>query len=577
MHALLTKYGFAFPKTFTCFSTLFLLISLVGCGGITPVTTQPTPTAPGPALQFTNYDLKLPAKALNAPIIGDLPSDKQLHVGVTFKVNQGVLAQLKKQKIKPGQKIDAQLIAKRVGINDALYQQIKSFFGLTGLLLNIDQKHLYLTIDGKVQLFAAILQTRFVIHKLDNRTFYAPATPPKIPVAIANSIEAITGLDSYSAPPSFQLPSSTLHFHQKSAFDCSHSHLAHAYGYDSFWNNGQHGEGMTINLVEIDGVYQSDLQTYFTCLNHPLPNFIDVDGSPTDVKGEATMDVELVASLAPGASINVYQTYASQDASVWTRVNDELNQIDQNAKAGDVVSISLGRVESDFSSQDMDAISASIDRLTEMDHMTAFVSSGDCGAYADGVYQSPAGPTIAFPASAQWSVAVGGTMLSMDQDGNRTAETVWSDSSNTSVCNKQWGSGGGISSFIPQPQWQTTDGVNDSNGYRQVPDVSAIATNVGVFIQGQVVPYGGTSAAAPVWAAGFVLVNQALEQSKGVYDFGPGIFYSVASQRNGKTPYYDVTQGDNLYYSASPGWDYTTGWGSPNLADFYAVLQTLPS
>jgi kumamolisin len=289
------------------------------------------------------------------------------------------------------------------------------------------------------------------------------------------------------------------------------------------------------------------------------------------------MDVELVASLAPGASINVYQTYYSQDASVWTRVNDELNQIDQNAKAGDVVSISLGRVESDFSSQDIDAISASIDRLTEMDHMTVFVSSGDCGAYADEVYQSPAGPTVAFPASAQWSVAVGGTLLSTDQQGNRIDETVWSDSSNTSVCNKHWGSGGGISSFIPQPQWQTTDGVNDSNGYRQVPDVSAIATNVGVLIKGQVIPGAGTSAAAPVWAAGFVLVNQALEQSKGVYAFGPSTFYSIASQRDGKTPYYDVTQGNNLYYSASPGWDYTTGWGSPNLADFYAVLQTLPS
>jgi len=574
MHLPRSKPRLTSLKTFTRFSILFLIIFLVSCAGTNPVTTQPTPTPTSSSVQFTNYNLKLPAKALNAPIVGDLPGNQQLHVGVTFKVDQSVLDQLKKQKIKPGQKVDGQAIAKQMGISDTTYQQIKSFFGLNGLSLNIDQKHLYLTIDGKAQAFATVLQTHFVIRKLNNRTFYTPAAPLKIPVAIANSIEAITGLDSYSAPPSFHLPLNTLQAQQKTAFDCSHSRLAHAYGYDSFWKNGWHGEGMTINLVEIDGVYQNDMQTYFACLNHPLPNFIDVDGSPNAVRGESTMDVELVASLAPGANINVYQTYSSNDASVWTRVNDELNQIDQNAKAGDVVSISLGDVESDFSSQDMDAISASIDRLTEVDHMTVFVSSGDCGAYADGVYRSPAGPTVAFPASAQWSVAVGGTLLSADQQGNRVGETVWSDSSNTSECQNQWGSGGGISSFVQQPQWQAADGVNSSNGYRQVPDISAIATNVGVLIQGRVVSDGGTSAAAPVWAAGFVLVNQALEQTKGEYAFGPDTFYSVATHSNGLAPYYDVTQGNNLYYSASSGWDYTTGWGSPNLVDFYKVLST---
>ncbi len=107
-----------------------------------------------------------------------------------------------------------------------------------------------------------------------------------------------------------------------------------------------------------------------------------------------------------------------------------------------------------------------------------------------------------------------------------------------------------------------------------MPDISAIATNVGVLIQGRVVSDGGTSAAAPVWAAGFVLVNQALEQTKGEYAFGPDTFYSVATHSNGLAPYYDVTQGNNLYYSASSGWDYTTGWGSPNLVDFYKVLST---
>ncbi|WP_201361792.1 hypothetical protein [Dictyobacter formicarum] len=32
------------------------------------------------------------------------------------------------------------------------------------------------------------------------------------------------------------------------------------------------------------------------------------------------------------------------------------------------------------------------------------------------------------------------------------------------------------------------------------------------------------------------------------------------------------TQGNNLYYQAARGWDYTTGLGTPNLADFYRTM-----
>src|SRR5438105_14693346 len=142
MHLPRSKPRLTSLKTFTRFSILFLIIFLVSCAGTNPVTTQPTPTPTSSSVQFTNYDLKLPAKALNAPIVGDLPGNQQLHVGVTFKVDQSVLDQLKKQKIKPGQKVDGQAIAKQMGISDTTYQQIKSFFGLNGLSLNIDQKHL---------------------------------------------------------------------------------------------------------------------------------------------------------------------------------------------------------------------------------------------------------------------------------------------------------------------------------------------------------------------------------------------------------------------------------------------------
>jgi subtilase family serine protease len=51
----------------------------------------------------------------------------------------------------------------------------------------------------------------------------------------------------------------------------------------------------------------------------------------------------------------------------------------------------------------------------------------------------------------------------------------------------QWGSGGGLSTRFKQPGWQTGTGVNnrDSNGFRQIPDVAAVAFHLPIYNQGQ--------------------------------------------------------------------------------------------
>ncbi len=52
----------------------------------------------------------------------------------------------------------------------------------------------------------------------------------------------------------------------------------------------------------------------------------------------------------------------------------------------------------------------------------------------------------------------------------------------------------------------------------------------------------------------------------------PQLFYAVANSTRGMHPYYDITCGNNLYYPATPGWDFSTGLGTPNLADFYNAV-----
>ncbi len=556
---------------------LLLLVPLASCS-----------TTP-PPLQFAALDLHLPPEALNAPVVGPLPDNTPMRVGVTFKVSQSVLDRFDKQKVQPGKRSNLENFANQIGIDDAAYQKIKDFFNLGGIGLKLSKLRTHLTVTAKAKTFATLLQTHFVNHRLHDRTFFAPATPPKLPKFLLDMTDAITGLDNYSLPPQtgallhqFAHPSAR----QRPAQDCSPQdqtlvpkEVAHAYGYDQLWNHGWHGENMAVNLVEIDGFDQNDIQNYFDCINFKGQlNVADIDGAPRQAVGESALDIEMVAGLARSVTINDYETDGNSNYDIWTQVNDELQQIindnTNNASSGGVVSISLGAAENEITSNDRVAIEKSIQILNQVEHMTVFVASGDCGAFADRVYRSL---SVSFPASDPWATSVGGTILSVDGNGNRASEVVWSNGSNPFSCKNRWGSGGGLSQVYGRPNWQNAAGVNNqySNGHRQIPDVAAVAYALAVYFNGQWGAVGGTSAAAPIWAAGTALVNEGMIRQMSKFTYSPRLFYLEANSNNGMRPFYDVTRGNNLYYPAMPGWDYPTGLGTPNMADFFGVVSRI--
>jgi kumamolisin len=476
--------------------------------------------------------------------------------------------------------------------------------------LTLSKLHTSVSVDAKAKTVATLFQTRFVTHKYQGRTFYAPAIPPKLPTIVVDHLVSVTGLDNYSKPlqPGFSLKSSSKS--EKKA-DCTDplggelpQDVAHAYGYDQlskglgrnklshFWgffclqvgmiiylgvpNAGFNGQGMTINLIEIDGYPETDVASYGQCVGyHGNITVTNVDGEPAQPGGESALDIEMIQGLAPYANINDYQT-----ADPERGVSDALQQIvDDNTNnngSGGIVSISLGGPENADSLADLKAEDQLFTLLTEQEHMTVFVASGDCAAFTDGTYGSL---SVSFPASDPNVVAVGGTELRTDPQGNRIDEPVWSDGSNPIQCNNAWGSGGGNSNFFSEPSFQTGAGVNNdaSRGFRQVPDISAVAYNLPIYLDGQWQLCGGTSAATPIWATGMALVNQAMLKKYGVFFNGPNVIYYVANNAGNVTPYYDVTEGNNLYFNATPGWDFASGFGTPNLVDFYNVLAAYAS
>jgi kumamolisin len=140
------------------------------------------------------------------------------------------------------------------------------------------------------------------------------------------------------------------------------------------------------------------------------------------------------------------------------------------------------------------------------------------------------------------------------------SETVWNDGADGGA------TGGGYSTVFAQPSYQSA--ITGQTG-RGVPDVAGDAspnTGYDVLVDGEQIVVGGTSAVAPLWAGLIALLNQQLDKRLG---FVNPALYALPEPNNG---FNDITQGNNGSYSAGPGWDATTGLGSPIGATLASLL-----
>jgi hypothetical protein len=191
-----------------------------------------------------------------------------------------------------------------------------------------------------------------------------------------------------------------------------------------------------------------------------------------------------------------------------------------------------------------------------------------------------------FPADSPYVVAVGGTNAQINSDYSYSNETAWgSQSAAAAGAPDGWeagATGGGCSTLLSRPSWQTGVGAADCPG-RAVPDVSADADPYsGAVVCTQGVcngGYGGTSLAAPPWAGMAADVNAHL-QASGLPVMGwaaPRLYQLANDPTTYAHDFHDVVGGNNdpvvgstNGYTATVGWDEATGWGSPNLSNLAA-------
>ena len=90
--------------------------------------------------------------------------------------------------------------------------------------------------------------------------------------------------------------------------------------------------------------------------------------------------------------------------------------------------------------------------------------------------------------------------------------------------------------------------------------------------------FAGTSSGSPQWAAITALADQAAGHR--LVFLNPTL-YVIGASIAGFSAFHDVTSGNNVWdgdgnipgYSAGPGWDPTTGLGSPNAANLINLLS----
>ncbi len=455
------------------------------------------------------------------------------------------------------------------------YAAVAAWARASGLTVtHVHSTRLLLDVSGPASKVEAAFHVRLQnFQSPEGRVFHAPDTSPAVPAALAGSLAGVLGLQNSTfrhsflsrpsakaagigsgpAPYDALTPSDI-----KAAYDLNATPLT--------------GKGQTLGLYELDGYTPSDINAYessFGLPSVPLQIIPSTDGGVTSIgdgAGEVTLDIELMTALAPGAT--AIQVYEAQNGTIGQF--DLYSQIAEDDTAKEISS-SWGFLESELGSDELQAINTFLMQMASQGQ-SFYAASGDSGAYFEGTKSL----SVSDPASQPYATGVGATSLNVTGPGGTyQGETTWHDAYGGA-------SGGGVSVEWPLPDYQQGVASEYSTTHRNVPDVSLDgdpATGYAIYYSDPVngtgfYEYGGTSCAAPLWAAFTALVNQQRE-ANGTPDLGfpnPAI-YAAAESAAYLSAFHDIhDDSNNLFYYAVAGYDNATGWGSFDGANLLALF-----
>ncbi|HET7018438.1 MAG TPA: S53 family peptidase, partial [Streptosporangiaceae bacterium] len=534
---------------------------------------------------------------------GIMPSSATLHLDVALTPrNAAALSQYASQVSTPGSALYHRYLAKgqfagMFGATNATITAVLAALRAAGLHPGaVSSNHLSIPVTATVAQVESAFGVSMANYRLPGgRTGFANTSAPKLPANIAPSVEAVIGLDNLNLPHSFMTkpsphvakrPRTTqpavntggpqpctqmVNFRNSigapfTAFTADQ--LAFAYEFSGLYKSGDFGRGVAVGIVEFgEPNSPNDIKLFQNCYGtHTKVSYDKVDhfGQHGPGEGEAALDIETVLSLAPNSNIIVYQA-PNTGAAAYDIYKTMVSQDRVR-----VISESYGLCEHYQDPRAANAVTLLYEQAA-VQGQTIVASSGDAGSEAclpnDGNKNRL---SVNFPASDPLVLGVGGTAI--ENLAARPGEVVWNDGNDGDGAG-----GGGKSSFYAEPSWQKSFKIKSK--VREVPDVSADAdpeTGYIIIHKSNLGVIGGTSAAAPLWAA-LIALTDAKCSSSPVGWANPAIYFA-ASPKVKAVVINDIVNSkafpgkvNNNYthpkpghpYPVTGGYDAATGLGTP--------------
>jgi hypothetical protein len=479
----------------------------------------------------------------------------------------------------------------RFGLSENDLATISSWLQSEGFAIEqVARARNWITFNGTAAQIERVFRTQLRHVEIGGEMHFANTTETWIPAALAGIVGNIRGLDDFRPKPQ----RAKLIPHPE--FDASGSahflgpaDLATIYDIQALYNGGFDGTGQKLAIAGQTDVSLIDLRAFRTQFNlaakDPQMVLFGADpGTSEDDQTEASLDLEWSGAVA--RNVTVVYVYSRN-------VFDSVQYaIDQNLAP--VISVSYGLCELDgYTSFRTLAQQANAQGIT---WMNAAGDSGAAGCDLAGQPVAAQGMAAMFPADIPEVTAVGGTEF---DESSAAAGPYWSSQNSATlesalsyIPEMAWNdtplgsglaAGGGAPSLVyAKPWWQAGPGVPGDQA-RDVPDVSLAASGQHdgyvMYVRGELMAVGGTSAASPSFAGIVSILNQYLAakgtiSKPGLGNINPDL-YNLAQNTTGL--FHDIVTGNNIVpcaaesrgcvdgflgYTAGPGYDLATGLGS---------------
>jgi len=377
--------------------------------------------------------------------------------------------------------------------------------------------------------------------------------------------------------------------------------IEHAYNLPELYAQGDEGQGQTIVIVDSFGspTAEHDLARFDKIFKLPEPPSFQIiqpagavrpfEKDNVEMAGwafETDLDIEYAHAIAPKASILLVETPEEETEGVQgfpQIVAAESYVIEHHL--GEVISQSFSATEESFPTHAALLGLRSAYEQAAANGVTVTDAAGDEGAAGVNEHEEfLKHPTAEWPASDPLVTGIGGTMLHLNEAGERTApDSVWDDI----PFGIDASGGGGPSHVFPLPAFQQLVKTH-SGTHRATPDISmSAAVNGGVLVltgyktdvpeeppPNTLSIVGGTSEATPLFSGIVALADQIAGHSLG--DINQKLYELESNPESGIV---DVTEGENPYivtdeeehplftvkgYKARKGYDMASGLGTVN-------------